>query len=121
VKFDLAQPVAGYAALRVALAGVNGLAQLPVQVNGQSAGAIGDGSNADNGPLVTTNTIRYNANKGLEQERTLTFDAALLKRGENELTFTVPGGDLQSGVVWDYVRLELNEDYKLDGTKVAGK
>jgi len=26
------------------------------------------------------------------------------------MTFTVPGGDLQSGVVWDYLRLELQEN-----------
>ena len=28
------------------------------------------------------------------------------------MTFTVPAGDVTTGVVWDYVRLELN-----DGTK----
>ena len=28
------------------------------------------------------------------------------------MTFTVPGGDLQSGVVWDYLRLELDENQK---------
>ena len=57
-----------------------------------------------------TNSIRYNADKGLNQQRTLKFDAALLKPGENQMTFTVPGGDLQSGVVWDYLRLELDEN-----------
>jgi rhamnogalacturonan endolyase len=95
----------------VALAGVNGISQLAVSVNGQSAGAIGDGSSADNARLLTTNTIRYNSDKGLWQERTLRFDAALLKSGENEMTFTVPGGDLQNGVVWDYLRLEFNENH----------
>ena len=60
--------------------------------------------------MITTNTIRYNSDKGLSQERTLRFDAALLKPGENSMTLTVPAGDLQSGVVWDYLRLELNED-----------
>ena len=39
------------------------------------------------------------------------FDAALLKAGENDMTLTVPGGDLQSGVVWDYLRLELDENH----------
>jgi hypothetical protein len=29
------------------------------------------------------------------------------------MTFTVPGGDLQSGVVWDYLRLELDENQNL--------
>jgi rhamnogalacturonan endolyase len=35
-----------------------------------------------------------------------------LKAGENALTFTVPGGSLQSGVVWDYIRLELDDAAK---------
>ena len=102
----------GTAFFRVALAGVNGISQLAVAVNGKSAGAIGEGRDPDNARLITTNTIRYNSDKGLSQERTLRFDAALLKPGENSMTLTVPAGDLQSGVVWDYLRLELNEDRK---------
>jgi rhamnogalacturonan endolyase len=119
VNFNMAKSAQGYAALRVALAGVNAISQLAVTLNGQSIGAIGGGNNANNAPLITTNTIRYNSNKGLLQERTLTFDAALLKPGENTMTFTVPAGNLQSGVVWDYLRLELNEKYRLDGTPIA--
>ena len=37
------------------------------------------------------------------------FDARLLKPGQNSVTFTVPAGDVTTGVVWDYVRLELND------------
>ena len=111
IKFNLDQAVPGQAVLRVALAGVNGVNQVPVTVNGQSAGAVGGGGTAENARLITTNTIRYNSDKGLWQERTLRFDAALLKAGENEMTFTIPGGDLQSGVVWDYLRLELGENH----------
>ncbi len=111
IKFDLAKAVQGIAAFRVALAGVNGISQLAVAVNGQSVGGIGDGRDPDNARLITTNSIRYNADKGLNQQRTLRFDAALLKRGENEMTLTVPGGDLSSGVVWDYLRLELDENH----------
>jgi hypothetical protein len=33
-----------------------------------------------------------------------------LKPAENELTLTVPAGDLTSGVVYDYLRLELKEN-----------
>jgi rhamnogalacturonan endolyase len=110
IKFNMDKMVRGQAALRVALAGVNAISQVPVTINGQSAGAVGGGGNADNARLLTTNTIRYNSDKGLWQERTLRFDASLLKPGENEMTFTVPGGDLQSGVVWDYLRLELQEN-----------
>ena len=110
IKFNLDQPVQGTAAFRVALAGVNGISELAVGVNGQSVGAIGDGKTPDNARLINTNTIRYNSDKGLWQERTVLFDASLLKAGENEMTLTVPGGDLQSGVVWDYLRLELKEN-----------
>jgi len=113
VKFNMAKAEHGMAALRVALAGVDGLRNgLAVSVNGQSVGAVGDGSNPDNPRLIGTNAIRYNTDKGLWQQRTLKFDAALLKPGENTMTFTVPAGDLQSGVVWDYLRLELDENAK---------
>jgi rhamnogalacturonan endolyase len=114
IKFNMPKSVHGEGYLRVAFAGVNGLRDgLVVGLNGQSIGAIGDGRNPGNAPLITTNSIRYNADKGLNQQRTLRFDASLLKHGENEMTFTVPGGDLQSGVVWDYLRLELDENHKL--------
>jgi rhamnogalacturonan endolyase len=119
IKFNLAKASQGYAALRVALAGADGGRTLAVAVNGQSVGAIGDNSSAANAPIVATNALRYNTDTGVWQERTKTFDAALLKPGENEITLTVPAGDLESGVVYDYLRLELNDVYKLDGTKVA--
>jgi rhamnogalacturonan endolyase len=110
IKFDMPKQSRGRAALRVGLAGVNGMrGGLAVSVNGQSAGAIGSGSDADNAPLRNTDAIRYNTDRGLWQERTLKFDAAMLTPGENTMTFTVPAGDLQSGVVWDYLRLELDE------------
>jgi rhamnogalacturonan endolyase len=109
VKFNMEEPAQGQAALRVALAGVNAISQLPVTLNGQSIGAIGGGGD-DNDRLISTNTIRYNSDKGLWQERTLKFDAGLLKQGENDMQFTVPAGDLQCGVVWDYLRLEVAEN-----------
>jgi rhamnogalacturonan endolyase len=113
VKFTLPTAFHGTAALRTALAGVNGLRNgLAVAVNGQPAGAIGDASNPANPHLLNTDAIRYNTDKGLWQERTLKFDATLLKPGENTLTFTVPAGDLSTGVVWDYLRLELDDSPK---------
>jgi rhamnogalacturonan endolyase len=111
VKFNMDKAPEGVATLRVALAGVNALPELPVKLNGKSIGGIGDGRDPLNPPLISNNSIRYNADKGLSQERVLHFDAKLLKSGENEMTFTVPGGDLQSGVVWDYLRLELDEHF----------
>ncbi len=114
VRFNMKKSVHGTAALRVALAGEDGLnGMLPVAVNGQSVGGLGDGSNPDNTRMVQSNAIRYNTDKGFWQQRTLKFDASILKAGENTMTFTVAGGDLQSGVVWDYLRLEVNDNAEL--------
>jgi hypothetical protein len=35
------------------------------------------------------------------------------------MQLTVPAGEITSGVVYDYLRLELDENYKPDGTHVA--
>ena len=76
-------------------------------VNGKSAGVIHP---------VSTNALRYNTDKGVWREYTQTFDAALLKPGENEMQLTVPAGELTSGVVYDYLRLELDENQKFAST-----
>ena len=109
IKFNLDQASPGIAALRVALAGADTF-QLGVAVNGESVGTLHPAS---------TNALRYNTNKSVWQELTLKFDAARLKAGENDLQLTVPAGELTSGVVYDYLRLELNDEAKLDGTALA--
>jgi len=119
IKFNMDKASQGYAALRVALAGADGSGFLAVAVNGKDVGAIGDNSSAANARIVATNALRYNTDMGQWQERTLTFDATLLKPGENTLTLTVPAGELTTGVVYDYLRLELNEYYKPDGTRIT--
>jgi len=91
----------------LALAGADGNGGLTVAVNGQSVGTIHP---------TATNALRYNTDTGVWQERDLAFDAALLKPGENEMQLTVPAGDLTSGVVYDYLRLELDENHKPDST-----
>jgi rhamnogalacturonan endolyase len=110
IKFKMAKAAKGQATLRVALAGADGFGGLAVAVNGQSAGTV---------RTVATNALRYNTDKGVWREYTQPFDAALLKRGENEMQLTVPAGDLTSGVVYDYLRLELDENYKPEGAPVA--
>jgi rhamnogalacturonan endolyase len=110
IKFNMDKDVQGQAVLRVALAGSDGGAGLAnpgapgglaVGVNGNSVGGI---------RFISTNALRYNTNKGVWREYSQPFDASLLKQGENSLTLTVPAGELTSGVVYDYLRLEVNED-----------
>jgi rhamnogalacturonan endolyase len=74
---------------------------LAITVNGTSVGSIRP---------VATNALRYNTDTGVWEQYTQPFDAALLKPGENQIQLTVPGGDLTSGVVYDYLRLEIAEN-----------
>jgi len=74
-----------------------------VAVNGQHVGTIRP---------IATNALRYNTDKGVWREYAQPFDAGRLKTGENEMQLTVPAGELTSGVVYDYLRLELDENHK---------
>jgi rhamnogalacturonan endolyase len=98
IKFTMPAASKGRATLRVALAGADGQGGLVVGVNGQAVGTIHP---------VATNALRYNTDRGVWREYAQPFDAALLQAGGNELTLTVPAGELTSGVVYDYLRLEL--------------
>jgi rhamnogalacturonan endolyase len=100
IKFNMDHAPQGQAALRVALAGADGGGGLVVGVNGNTAGTI---------QTVGTNALRYNTDTGVWREYTQKFDASMLRAGENQMQLTVPAGELTSGVVYDYLRLELNE------------
>jgi rhamnogalacturonan endolyase len=108
IKFKLTESPKGRAALRVALAGADGDGGLAVAINGQSAGVIRP---------KPTNALRYNTDKSVWQECLFMFDAKLLQQGKNEMQLTVPAGQVTTGVVYDYLRLELNEDDKNGGTQ----
>jgi len=110
IKFNFDRAGKGQAALRVALAGADGGGGLAVAVNGTSVGTI---------RTVATNALRYNTDKAIWREYVQTFDAALLKPDENEMTLTVPAGEITSGVVYDYLRLELDENFKPASAPVA--
>jgi rhamnogalacturonan endolyase len=76
---------------------------LTVGVNGQDVGTI---------RTRGTNALRYNTNKSVWYEYSQKFDASTMKQGENSMTLTVPAGEVTSGVVYDYLRLELDENAK---------
>jgi rhamnogalacturonan endolyase len=101
IKFNMNKTESGQATLRVALAGADGNGGLGVAVNGQNVGTI---------RTIATNALRYNTNKGVWREYAQKFNAGLLKQGENSMQLTVPAGDVTSGVVYDYLRLEVQEN-----------
>jgi rhamnogalacturonan endolyase len=103
IKFTMDHAPQGRATLRVALAGADGMGGLGVAVNGHDVGTI---------RTIATNALRYNTNKSVWNEYSQPFDASLMKAGANELQLTVPAGQLTSGVVYDYLRLELDENAK---------
>jgi rhamnogalacturonan endolyase len=111
VVFNMPKASKGAAVLRIALAGADGGSgtdpsvpgNLTIGVNGQDVGTLHP---------VATNALRYNTDKGAWYQYIQKFDASLLKAGRNQMTFSVPAGDVTTGVVWDYVRLELNDGSK---------
>ncbi|HTB63798.1 MAG TPA: polysaccharide lyase family protein, partial [Opitutales bacterium] len=102
ITWDMANAPKGVATLRVAIAGGSlPSGRIPVTVNGQSVDAVrvpGDG------------TVGRNQIQGLWFEREIAFPASLLKAGANTITLTIPAGGQTSGVVYDYLRLELDEN-----------
>lgn len=100
IRFDLPAAVRGKATLRLAICGT-GAKTLDVSVNGQPVGKLTD--------LVGDGVITRHASQGIWYEREMNFDASLMKAGGNVLTLTVPAGPINDGIIYDYIRLELDE------------
>ena len=98
IHFTLPDAPRGTAVLRLAIVGV-GARHIDVAVNGQSAGTITG--------LVANSTVSRDGIAGSYVETDVTFDAGLMRAGPNALTLTVPAGDVTSGIIYDYLRLEL--------------
>jgi rhamnogalacturonan endolyase len=54
-------------------------------------------------------TINRDGITGSWAERDLAFDASMMQAGKNVLTLTIPAGGLTTGVMYDYLRMELDE------------
>jgi len=100
ISFEVAGNPRGQATLRIAICG-GGAREIGVTVNGQPAGKIDR--------LLGDAAIARHSIRGLWYEREVTFDAVLLKPGDNVLTLAIPSGPVNNGVIYDYVRLELDE------------
>jgi rhamnogalacturonan endolyase len=103
-------PTSGTATLRLAFCSASAPNGLQVSVNGQPAGTV-DQLNAHADATI----VRHNI-QGIWFERELPFNATMLKKGTNTLTMTIPGGSLNSGVIYDCVRLELKEGTEAEST-----
>ena len=100
ITFDLPEQPKGKATLRLAICGC-GTRTLDVTVKDSKPFTI---------PMPSYNaTINRDGIGGYWSERDLAFDAALMHAGQNSIVLTVPAGSLTSGVIYDYLRLELDE------------
>ncbi|MFZ9747454.1 MAG: polysaccharide lyase family protein [Opitutaceae bacterium] len=100
VTFDLPAAGRGRATLRLALCGT-GTRELEVTLNERPVGRIALGP--------PDGTITRHGLQGLWYERELGFDATLLRAGSNVLRLVVPAGPINNGVMYDYLRLEMDE------------
>jgi rhamnogalacturonan endolyase len=98
----------GLAILRTGICGV-AARHVFVTVNGKPAG--------DLAPLAYNATINRDGVQGTWTEHDLGFPAGLLKSGQNEIGLRIPGGNVMSGIIYDYLRLELDET----GTAVVAR
>ena len=101
VTFNLPDAPHGKATLRLAICGI-GARSIDATVNDQSIGKLTG--------LTYNATINRDGIGGYWGEHDLVFDASLMKTGENVLKLTIPAGGLTSGILYDYLRLELDEN-----------
>jgi len=102
VHFQLSDAPKGKASLRLAICGTE-TKQIEVSVNKLKAGIVALG--------YPDGVISRHQILGGWYEREFVFDAAMMNKGENTLTLTVPAGTMNAGVIYDYLRLESDESY----------
>ena len=99
ITFDLPKaPTGGKAHLRLGLAS-SSASQIEVSVNSQAL--------PPDDHLMRDGEVARNGIHGVWSERDVAFDASMLKQGTNTITLTVPAGTLTAGIIYDYLRLEL--------------
>ena len=98
---DRAAAPKGKATLRLGIATSN-TKQVDVAVNDQAAGTAGN--------FPQDSSLGRNTIQGIWTQREVPFDAALLKQGTNTVKLTIPAGGGTAGIIYDYIRLELDEN-----------
>lgn len=100
IRFDTDKPLRGSATLRLSICGVRG-GPVDVTLNGKPIGTTGE--------LPDCGVMHRDGIRGTLIERDVKFDAALLTPGENVIGLTKHVRAWTDGVLYDYVRLELEE------------
>ena len=101
VIFNLTNAPRGTATLRLALCGI-GARSLTGTMNDHGIGTVNN--------LAYNATINRDGIAGTWCERDLVFNANVMHAGTNTLELTIPAGSLTSGIIYDYLRLELDEN-----------
>ncbi|MCR4859545.1 MAG: hypothetical protein K5910_02650 [Bacteroidales bacterium] len=103
IRFQLDRtPAAGSTAtLRLAICGT-AAPRLDVSIGGRNIGPVELQQTRDG-------VITRHGSHGIWYETELRFEGRRLHKGWNELTLTIPAGSLNSGILYDYLRLELSD------------
>ena len=107
IRFNCDTPMKGDARLTLAMAGVNRDGSVQASLNGLQIGTTGD--------LMGDSSIHRNGIYGYFRERFISFDASLLKQGENIITLSIVPRERRRpcanysyfGVMYDFVQLEV--------------
>jgi rhamnogalacturonan endolyase len=102
IRFKMDQRPQGTATLRLAICGARG-GPVDVALNGQPIGSTGE---LPESGVMHRDGIRATA----LVERDLKFDASLLHPGENVIELTKHVRTWTDGVLYDYLRLELDSE-----------
>ena len=100
ITFDLANVTPGKATLRLALCGTRDT-QIDAAVNGHPIGTTG--------LLPSSGVMHRDGIRGTEIECDLPFDTSLLVAGKNVMELTTHARHWYDGVLYDYLRLEIND------------
>jgi rhamnogalacturonan endolyase len=102
INFDLPQAPAGKATLRLAFCGTHQGCNVEVIVNGESVG--------DTGTLPSTSAMQRDGIRAYWVEVPISFSAAKLRSGKNVIQLLSHANGWSQGVMYDYLRLELDEE-----------
>ena len=103
IEFEQKHPAQGTAILRLAICGARG-GPVDVSVNGKLIGSTGE--------LPESGVMHRDGIRGKEIYRDLRFDAALLSTGTNVIELRKAARSWVDGVLYDYLRLELEDSGK---------